>query len=193
MSSCDLLSISEHKDRKTLVCEITSIVENTTDEEIKIIYKILKHFYKRILSNPNMLLVIPSHTVLSLVSVALLPYSSSSVWPCRQKRFHLFCLAAPGEKARTYVLVVSRPPSRCFGVTPFGRRTLCVSSLLLVTPNGVPGENRTHSLRFRKPALYPVELRGHLIAFFFLKDLRKKRNKKTEPFLKSSVFCVVID
>ena len=30
---------------------------------------------------------------------------------------------------------------------------------------GVPGENRTHSPRFRKPMLYPVELRGQAKVF----------------------------
>lgn len=30
---------------------------------------------------------------------------------------------------------------------------------------GVPGENRTHSPRFRKPMLYPVELRGQTKVF----------------------------
>lgn len=40
--------------------------------------------------------------------------------------------------------------------------------------NGAPGENRTHSPRFRKPMLYPVELRGQPIPLFTPFSKKKK-------------------
>ena len=37
--------------------------------------------------------------------------------------------------------------------------------LLHIPLTGTPGGNRTHDLRFRKPPLYPTELRAHNVCF----------------------------
>jgi hypothetical protein len=46
----------------------------------------------------------------------------------------------------------------------------------LILLDGGPGKTRTSDLRFRKPLLYPAELRDHVDAASLAKKVRKSRS-----------------
>ena len=91
-----------------------------------------------------------SHTPVSSIPVTNIP--GEDVRGCRPSSLR----DRPGGRRRlrrpnSHTPVSSIPVTNTKTKTPPKWRDFCF---------GVPGENRTHSPRFRKPMLYPVELRG---------------------------------